>query len=225
MERTKDWTAVTVPRVLVVGENATLQWSDQVIEYVMFMDYFFREKPYDHGERSRFKEAASILRCVNELSGDRYRPQEVSATNLSMEILERPAHGKHILIPERDAILGMKRIYKTLVDNPTIETVFVMSIQVNYWLQNFGFYGDNPEFVHGAQPRTVGITATKPYYQPVDAKAFNDVCGKVYETKIGTRSVRVVPILAAKDYPLYGADIERFSDAYASVAAYFKALK
>lgn len=225
MEKTKDWQAVVKPRVLVVGENATLQWSCEVIEYVMFLDYYFRDKPYDHGERSRYTEAAAILRCVNELSADRYRPQDVSATNLSMEILDRPPRGKHILIPEKEAVSGVKRITKLLANNPTIESVFVMSIQANYWLQKLGFYGDNPQFVHGAQPRRVGLESPKPYYQPVDAKVFNEVCGNVYKAKIGEREMNVVPILPAKDYPLYGADIDRFSDAYAVVASFFAKLK
>lgn len=224
MEQTKDWTAVVTPRVLLVGENATLQWSDQVIEYVMFLDYYFRDKPYDHGERSRYKEAQSILRCINELSSDRYRAQEVYATNLSMEQLKRPPHGKHLFIPESEAVLGMKRIYKILVDNPTIETVFLMSLQVNFWMQTFGFYSSDEQFVHAAQPRRAGITESKPYYQPVDAKAFNNVCGNVYHCKIGERAINVVPILPAKDYPLYGANIGRFSAAYEKVKEYFAAM-
>lgn len=225
MERTKDWKAIVAPRVLIVGENSTLQWSDEVIEYVMFLDYYFRNKPYDHGERSRYTEAASILKCVNELSADRYRPQHVCATNLSIEILARPLKGKHILIPERDAIAGVKRINKIITDNPSIETVFVMSVQANYWLQKLGLYASDAAFLHGAQPRTVGIESDKPYYQPVDPKAFNSVCGNIYQAQTGTRTINVVPILPAKDYPLYGLNEERFSAAYDAVKAHFASLE
>lgn len=225
MAKTQDWTAVVTPKVLIVGENATLQWTDDVIEYVMFLDYYFRPMPYDHGERSRYTEAASIFKCINDLSSDRYRAQDVAGTNLSMNLLERPQRGKHILIPQRDAVSGTKRIQKILTDNPTIETVFVMSIQANYWLQKLGFYGDNNEkFLHGAQPRTVGLESNRAYYQPVDAKVFNDVCGKVYQTNVGSRTINIVPILPAKDYPLYGANEERFAAAYEAVKSYFASL-
>lgn len=43
--RTKDWKAINNAKVLVVGEDSNLQWSESVPEYVMFADYYFRGFP------------------------------------------------------------------------------------------------------------------------------------------------------------------------------------
>ena len=51
--RTKDWKAINTPQILVVGEDSNLQWSETVAKYAMFADYYFRNFPEDHGERSR----------------------------------------------------------------------------------------------------------------------------------------------------------------------------
>lgn len=60
--RTKDWKAVESAKVLVIGEDSNLQWSDAVPEYVMFADYYFRSFPKDHSERSRNVEAYGKIR-------------------------------------------------------------------------------------------------------------------------------------------------------------------
>lgn len=223
MNKTKDWSAVTTPKVLLIGENSTLQWSDEVIPYVMFLDYFFEPKPYDLGERSRFTEAKLIFELVGKLTDEWCTPQCVHATNISHDLLERAPKGKHLLIPTKSAKEGIERIKKILVEHPTIEYVFAMGMQVNYYLQLFGFYGCNDKFIHGAQPKNIGITNCPPYYQPVDAKVFNDICGEFYDIE-GSKA-KLIPILPARDYPLSADKMAKFGDKYIAVQSYFKKKK
>lgn len=220
MNKTKDWSAVTTPKVLLIGENSTLQWSDEVIDSVMFLNYFFNPKPYDLGERSRFTEAKMIFELVDKLTAGWCTPQCVYATNLSLDIHPRAPKGKHLLIPEEFATEGIERIRKILTDNPSIKYVFAMGMQVNYYLQKLGFYGCNEKFIHGSQPKTIGLTNRPPYYQPVDAKVFRPICGNFFEIK-GSK-VELIPILPAKDYPLTPENMEKYGDCYEVVQQWFK---
>ena len=227
---TKDWKSVETPKVLLVGENPTLQWSpDEVIEYVMFLDYYFKPQPEDNGERSRFVEAESIFSCIRSLTGGKYKAEEIYGTNLCLYQLKRAPHGKRVLIPANKVDEGLDHIVKVLVDNPSIEVVFAASIQVNYWLQRLEFYGDkNETFIYGAQPRQVGIVSSRPYYQPVNAKVFEAVCGNVYEIThpaLLERKVKIVPILPAKDFPLFDKSLEKFGDAYDRISEYFEGVE
>lgn len=221
-KKTQDWSSVITPKVLIVGENSTLQWSEEVIDHVMFLDYYFRHMPYDHGERSRYVEARSVFDAITALSAGRYRPEQVYATNIAMDELVRPPRGKHLLIPEKSARQGVAHIRNILKDNPSIETVFAMSIQTNYWMQHIGLYGGDADFLHGAQPRNVGITSPLPYYQPVNAKVFGDICGRIFD--IEGAEAKLIPILAPKDHPLSEVNYERFGAAYESVRQYFSTL-
>lgn len=220
MDKTKDWSSIKSPKVLLIGENSTLQWSDEVIPHVMFLDYFFREKPYDLGERSRFTEAKLIIELVDKLTGGWCAPQYVYATNISLDLHTRSPKGKHLFVPEESAKEGIQRIRKILSDNPTIEYVFAMGLQVNYYLQKLGFYAPEETFIHGSQPRTVGITNRPPYYQPVNAKVMLDICGRFFD--IDGFSQKLVPILPAKDYPLTVENMERYGDKYIGIQNYFK---
>lgn len=221
MEKTKDWSAVTTPKILLIGENATLQWSDEVIPHVMFLDYFFRAKPYDLGERSRYTESELIFEHIEKLTAGWCSPQNVYATNLSLDIHTRSPKGKHLFIPERYAEQGVERIRKILVDNPSIEYIFAMGMQVNYYLQVLGFYGCDEVFIHGAQPKNIGKTNRPPYYQPVDGKVYRDICGKFYD--IEGLKAKLVPILPAKDYPLTEENMNRYGESYVTVRKYFSA--
>lgn len=220
MEKTKDWGAVTTPKILLIGENATLQWSDEIIPHVMFLDYFFDAKPTDLGERSRFTEAKLIFEHIGKLTAGWCTPQCVYATNLSLDLHTRGPKGKHLLIPEKYAIEGVERIRKILTENPTIEYVFAMGMQVNYYLQKLGFYEGTEQFIHGAQPRTIGLTNKPPYYQPVDGKVFHEACGTIFN--ISRSNVKVIPILPAKDYPLSPENMEKYGDHYIAVQDFFK---
>ena len=218
--RTKDWKAIKPAKLLVIGEDSNLQWSETVPEYVMFADYYFRRFPEDHGERSRNVEARNLFNYITKLTGNRVSPEEVYITNLCNDDVEPSPKGKRVFIPEAKALKGIEHIKWVLSENPTIEYVLAMSLQTNYWLQKAGFYEGDAAFLKAAEPRRVGMESEQPFYQPVDGKAFMAVCGKLYEAK--DFPVKIVPILPAKDYPLSIQNMERYGEAYDQISGYFK---
>lgn len=220
--RAKDWKPVKPAKVLVIGEDSNLQWSDTVEEYVMFADYYFRDFPADHGERSRNVEAQNLFAHIRELTAGRFKSDEIYVTNFCNEQLENAPKGKRVLIPEERAKKGLEHIDWILKANPTIEWILPMSMQTNYWMQKLGFYGDMPDFLAGAEPRRNGINNEPPYYQPVDGKAFSNVCGRVFGAK--EYEAKIVPILAAKDYPLRERNLEQFGEIYRGINTYFQNL-
>ena len=213
--RSKDIKA-TNAKVLVIGEDSNLQWNDNVPEYVMFADYYFREFPQDGGERSRNVEARNLFEHIMGFTSNRIKSTEIYFTNLCNDyIAAKPPKGKRQLIPENMALKGLDHVYWILEQNPSIQLVFAMSLQTNYWLQKSGFYGEDEKFIHGAQPRRVGLDSAAPYYQPVDGKAFSLICGNIYDAP--KYRVKVVPTLAARDYPMNESNSERYKAAYERV--------
>lgn len=210
--RSKDIKASN-PKILVIGEDSNLQWNDSVADYVMFADYYFRDFPKDGGERSRNVEARNLFEHILGFTDKRVKANEIYITNLFNDYL--PAHppkGKRQLIPEINATKGLEHIKWILEQNPSIKLVYAMSLQTNYWLQKLGFYVGSEEFIHGAQPRRVGLESESPYYQPVDGKALTFICGNIYDA--ANYPVKVVPVLANKDYPMNEMNSRRFMDAY-----------
>ena len=218
--RTKDWKAINSAKVLVVGEDSNLQWSETVPEYVMFADYYFRAFPEDHGERSRNVEARNLFNYITKLSGNQVTPEDIYITNLCNDHVEPAPKGKRVFIPEDKALKGIEHIKWILSQNPTIEYVFAMSLQTNYWLQKGGFYEGSAEFLSAAEPRRTGTENDQPFYQPIDGKAFIQVCGNCYDAK--SFPVKVIPILPAKDFPLSEQNMERYGEACKKVSGYFK---
>lgn len=218
--RSKDWKAIENAKVLVIGEDSNLQWSETVPEYVMFADYYFRSFPKDHGERSRNVEARTLFDYIMELTAGRIKPEDVYITNLCNDSVEPSPKGKRVFIPEAKAFKGIDHIEWVLAQYPSIKYVLAMSLQTNYWLQKAGFYGGDEAFLSAAEPRRTGMENEQPFYQPVDGKAFSAVCGKIYEAK--NFPVKVIPILPAKDYPLSEQNRKRYEDAYINICDYFK---
>ena len=218
--RTKDWKAINSAKVLVVGEDSNLQWSETVPEYAMFADYYFRAFPEDHGERSRNVEARNLFNYITKLSGNQVTPEDIYITNLCNDHVEPAPKGKRVFIPEDKALKGIEHIKWILSQNPTIEYVFAMSLQTNYWLQKGGCYEGSAEFLSAAEPRRTGTENDQPFYQPIDGKAFIQVCGNCYDAK--SFPVKVIPILPAKDFPLSEQNMERYGEACKKVSGYFK---
>lgn len=218
--RSKDWKAIENAKVLVIGEDSNLQWSETVPEYVMFADYYFRGFPKDHGERSRNVEARTLFDYITSLTAGRITPEEVYITNLCNDNVEPSPKGKRVFIPEAKALKGIDHIEWVLSENPSIKYVLAMSLQTNYWLQKVGFYGGDTNFLSAAEPRRLGIMNEQPFYQPVDGKAFSAICGNIYEAK--KFPVKVIPILPSKDYPLSEQNMERYGEACERVRHYFK---
>ncbi|MFI3283300.1 MAG: hypothetical protein SNG10_07345, partial [Rikenellaceae bacterium] len=132
--------------------------------------------------------------------------------------------GKHILIPPAEAKLGVAHIKSIIEKNPTIKYIFIMGLQANYYLQRFGLYncGENSEqFIKGAEPRRVGLESLEPFYQPVNAKPFREVCFKRYPA-IPYSGIEIIPILPIKNYPLSGSDLDNFGANFESLKQSFK---
>lgn len=218
--RTKDWKATEDAKILVIGEDSNLQWSEKVPEYVMFADYYFRRFPEDHGERSRNVEARNLFNYIMKLTANSFKPEEVYITNLCNDDVAPSPKGKRVFIPEAKALKGIDHIEWVLSQNPSIKYVLAMSLQTNYWLQKAGFYDGDTAFLSAAEPRRKGMENEEPFYQPVDGKAFSLVCGNIYDAK--NFPVKVVPILPVKDFPLSEQNIERYGDACNKIRVYFK---
>lgn len=219
--RTKDWKAIKTAKVLVIGEDSNLQWSETVEKYAMFADYYFRSFPEDHGERSRNVESRNLFDYLMSLTAHKVTPEEIYVTNLCNDDLEPSPKGKRTFIPEEKALKGIEHIQWILSENPSIKYVFAMTLQTNYWLQKAGFYKSDDLFLQAAEPRRKGMENFAPFYQPVDGKAFKDVCGKIYD---GTDfPVKVIPILPVKDYPLSDQNEALYGEAYQQVADFFEA--
>jgi hypothetical protein len=224
---TADWISIVEPEVLLVGENSTLQWKYDVADYAMFLDYYFEHAPYDLGERSKYSEAKSIFAYLSEISADKCRPEKVYGTLLCNEVLQRPPLGKHMFVSEAIAKDGLTHIRKLLKENPTIKYVYVMGLQTNYYLQKLGFYncGDFTEkFLKGAEPRRVGATANRSFYQPVDAKPFREVCFKTYEIP-EFEGLKLIPILPIKSYPLKDSELNNFGDSFDNLKKCFETIE
>lgn len=218
--RTKDWKAIESAKVLIIGEDSNLQWSETVPEYVMFADYYFRSFPKDHGERSRNVEARTLFNYMTSLTAKRITPEEVYITNLCNDNVEPSPKGKRVFIPEEKVVKGIEHIEWILSQNPSIKYVLAMSLQTNYWLQKVGFYGGDEAFLSAAEPRRLGMENDQPFYQPVNGKAFSLICGNIYEAK--NFPVKVIPILPVKDYPLSEQNKERYGEAYEKICHYFQ---
>lgn len=221
--RAKDWKSVKPAKVLLIGEDSNLQWSEDVPEVVMFADYYFREFPKDHGERSRNVEAQNLFTHLREITAGKFKSDEVYVTNLCREPLSHAPKGKRVLIPETRAQEGLEHIEWILIANPTIEWIMPMSLQTNYWLQKLGFYCSDPAFITAAEPRRNGINNEEPYYQPVDGKAFSQIYGSIYEAT--ERTAKIVPLLAARDFPLRDRNLETFGEAYKKIIDFFRKME
>ena len=211
--RSKDLKAASAAKVLVIGEDSNLQWSETVPKVVMFADYFFRSFPEDHGERSRNVEARNLFDYITYLTGGKYKPEEYYFTNFCNDYVEQSPKGKRVLIPSEKAVRGLSHVEWILQENPSIEYVVAMSLQTNYWLQKLGFYEGSDDFVYGAQPRQVGLNSEPPYYQPVNGKVFQSVCGRVFECKM-VQGLKVIAALPAKDYPLKEKNAEMYGEIF-----------
>ncbi|MGL4293775.1 MAG: hypothetical protein ACRCSQ_09390 [Bacteroidales bacterium] len=210
--RSKDWKPELPAKMLVIGEDPNLQWSEQLPQYVMFTDYYFRKKPTDLGERSRYTEAKNLFDMIKELTSYKYFVDEIYVTCLCNDTLPRPAKGKRTLIPEKFALKGVEHIKWILEQHPEIEVIIALSQQTNYWLQKSGLVESCDAFIAGAEPRRTGMQDLMPYYQPVNPKSFNEICAK--PLKVIGSEIKVYPLLPLRDYPLRDRNKELFGDLY-----------
>ena len=104
-----------------------------------------------------------------------------------------------LLIPASIAKNGVEHIKNILMQYHSIELVFPMSQQVNYWLQFFGLYHTDTDYLDKAKPNLKGVNNNPPYYQAVKQREspFLEICGKVYTLDTGQK---LIPILHTKQY-------------------------
>lgn len=196
-------------RVLVVGHDPRLQSSDTQAEYAFFADYLFKPRPQKSSEAAKYNLAEATFKYIRYLTSQRYTDDQIVLTNLCNSGLPHAPKGKTVLIPPNQAQAGINAI-DDILNQSQIEVIFVMSQQVNYWLQALGFYPPVAEYLRLSEPKRRGLTNVPPYYEPQHGKAFQLICGRCF--KKDTRSV--VPILHIKNWPLRGALKEAYRHVY-----------
>jgi hypothetical protein len=201
---------VSKAQVLVIGHDPRLQESHTMADCAFFADYFFKPIPDRKSERAKYDLAEAVFGYISYLTSDKYSADQIVLTNLCNTPLPHAPKGKTVYIPETEARNGISAIHGIL-SRSSVEVIFAMSAQVNYWLQKLGFYPAVAEFLSSAEPNAKGTTHTPPYYEAIHGRAFTHICGKRYTTD---NSRSIVPILHIKNWPLRGPFAKAYSKAY-----------
>lgn len=215
----QDWNPLkelnVMPKVLLIGHDPGLQSSKDFAKYALYAHYYFQEKPKSGPEKSKYNLAASSFKQVLEVTNHKYHADEIYVTNLcNLDLTdggENRPEKKTILIPEKIAQKGVERLNEIIAQYDTIEYVFPMSEQVNYWLHYFNFYQSGTDFVEKAKPKENGLKSNPPYYEHSKPKGFLDICGKCYELN-SNKNIKVIPILHTKQYSKIAAYIPAYEN-------------
>lgn len=197
---TKIWGNPEKVKILAIGHDPGLQNSPTIANYCFFADYYFQPKPTTSSELSKYGLAESLFNCIRDLTTGQFSDDQILITNLCNEELQRSPKGKVNYIPRDKAEEGLKTIRK-LLRTSSVKLIFPMSQQVNYWLQELGFYNTNTQFLKKSEPKSSGMESEQPYYQPRESGAFKEICGNKY---IVENQYYLFPILHIKSYPLKG---------------------
>ncbi len=209
MSETKVFGDKSKARVLVIGHDPRLQESGTIAEYCFFADYFFRDIPTRPSELRKYKFAESLFSYVGWLTSYKYTANELIITNLCNRAIQRDSEikGKTVLIPLRYAKEGLATI-NDILKSSRIELIIAMSQQVNYLLQELGFYFSIPDYLKKSRPRKKA--ADSGYYEPVGISPFLEICGNKYI--VG--KIPLYPVLHVKQYPLKGGIKAAYQNAY-----------
>jgi len=79
--------------------------------------------------------AATVFNQITYITNGKIKPEEIYITNLCNSALPHSPRGKTVYIPEDKAKEGFENIKRIIEENQSIEYLFPMSLQVNYWLQ------------------------------------------------------------------------------------------
>ena len=220
--KTLDWNPqshdLKPAKALLIGHDPRLQKSDTQAEYALFANYYFDKTIKDRAFKSKYGLAASAFNQITYITKGKIKPEEVYLTNLCNSALPHAPKGKTVYIPEDKAITGVENLKKIIEENPSIEYLFPMSLQVNYWLQRLGLYQSNTEFVLESTPKTTGIQNEPRYYEPLGKGSFLLICGNRYQVAGGGHTV--IPILHAKCFPL-NKQFKAYEPAYERMRSYF----
>ena len=182
---TKDFKPKKPAKVLIIGHDPRLQSSDTEAEFALFADYYFKADLKGGAEKRKHGLAKSTFEQVFHLTGDLFKADEIYVTNLCNHFLPASPNYYTVFIPEQKASEGISDIREILKENPTIQYIFPMSLQVNYWLQKLAFYEGDPQFVSDTEPRPIGVDSEPPYFTPKKSKTFLTICGNIYTLKEG----------------------------------------
>lgn len=217
--KTLDWKPKEqAPRALLIGHDPRLQQSDTQAEYVLFANYYFDKTIRDRAFKSKYGLAASAFNQITHITNGKIKPEEIYITNLCNSALPHAPEDKTVYIPEDKAIAGVENIKRIIEENKSIEYIFPMSLQVNYWLQKLGLYFSNDEFIEKSTPKTIGVQNKPPYYQPIGKSPFLLICGNMYPVNGGNQII--IPILHAKCFPL-NSQLRAYKPAYERIKQYF----
>jgi hypothetical protein len=197
-------------QILVIGHDPRLQRSDTIAPFCFFADYYFRPIPTQPHERAKYELAAALFSCIRYLTSDKYPDDQILVTNLCNKSLPHAPKSKAVLIPKQMARDGLQAI-REMLSVSTITVIFAMSLQVNYWLQKLGFYLSEPGFITDSEPRQEGLQSEPAYYQPVQSRTFQRICGNRY---IADGKYALFPILHIKQWPLQRNFARAYSQAY-----------
>ncbi len=217
--KTVDWKPLKTAKALIIGHDPRLQKSETIAECALFTNYYFNSVPNKSSEKRKYGLAKKTINQILFLTNNKIDPNEIYVTNLCSNSLPHAPKGKTVLIPECEAIEGLKHIENILFENPSIEYIFPMSLQVNYWLQKLEFYNSDNGFLEKSQPKQIGIINDPPYYCPLKTRTFLLVCGNAYKTKNGNHIV--IPTLHSKCYPL-PKNFVAYQECYDKTIDYFK---
>jgi hypothetical protein len=218
--QTLDWkTKEHTQRALLIGHDPRLQQSDTQAEYVLFANYYFDKTIKGRAFKSKYGLAASAFNQITHITDGKIKQEEIYITNLCNSALPHAPKRKTVYIPEDNAIKGVENIKRIIEEYPSIEYIFPMSLQVNYWLQKLGLYQSSAEFIDKSTPKTIGIQNEPPYYEPTGKSPFLLICGNRYRVTGGTQYV--IPILHAKCFPL-NKQFKAYEPAYENIRNYFR---
>lgn len=216
--KTQDWIPQQTPVALLIGHDPRLQASETIASYALFADYYNRNNSGSASERKKQGLAQCSFEQISYLTNNQIRPEQLYITNLCNESLPHAPKGKTVYIPEQQAKDGIENIKTILQNNPGIHYIFPMSLQVNYWLQQLGFYSSNDDFVKLSVPSRKGIENAAPYYAPKTQGSFLMICGNQYKLYDGRI---IIPILHSKNYPL-NRKMVAYEECYDRIRTYFK---
>jgi hypothetical protein len=203
-------------KVLVIGHDPKLQKSDTMADKSFFANYFFDKIPPQGPERSKYKLAANLYSYIGYLTNYKFTADEIYVTNLCNEELPHAPKGKTVLITEDKAKKGVGDIKQILNDNPGIKIIFALSEQANYWLQYFGLYNSNDDYINEAKPNEKGLREN--YYKTEKKSPFLKICGK----KFDCMGRDLYPVLHVKQFPLKKVIKKNYEELLENVVNEFK---
>ena len=220
---TKDWKAKETAKVLLIGHDPRLNKSHTIAETALFANYYFKPIPTKSSEKKKYGLAKSSFEYIVGITNGKYKPENIYITNLCNTALEHAPIGKTVLIPQSEAEKGLKNIKSILKENPSIEYIFPMSLQVNYWLQKLSFYNTSDNFIKDSEPVQIGLNNNPPYFKAKVPGTFLSICGNQYKVNNGNQTL--IPILHVKTYKYpFTNNFISYNQCYEKLFKYFKSV-